>query len=181
MNIFMVSKSPEKSAKMLCDKHVIKMILESTQLLSTAKRMVDGTEYVDRSSGRSIRRWRLSDTTLENVLYKATHVNHPCNVWLRESITNYNWLYEHTKALCSEYTHRYGKVHKCESMLPYFLLYPPQLPSVGFTFPALAMPDEYKNSSCFVDSYRKYYIHTKLGFAKYTNREIPDFLQEHIQ
>lgn len=179
MNIFMLSSCPVESARQLCDKHVVKMILESTQMLSTAKRVIDGSEYIDRSSGRSIRRWRLSDNTLDTTLYKATHVNHPCNMWLRKSLTNFNWLLDHTTSLLSEYTHRYGKVHKCSSMIPMLSSFKPSIPDNGFTQPALAMPDEYKTSS-YTESYRKYYIHTKLGFAKYTNRDVPQFLKEYM-
>ena len=72
MNIFYVDKSPKKSAKMMCDKHIIKMILESAQMLCTAKRVLDGIEYTDfTKNGRKIRRWRLENPNEEAIIYKA--------------------------------------------------------------------------------------------------------------
>lgn len=91
MNIFVTSPCPQKSAQYLDDKRVIKMILESVQLLSTALNCLG-------SKGP----------------YKTTHLNHPCSIWVRESRSNYLWLIEHTKSLLEEYTKRYGKVHKCQ-------------------------------------------------------------------
>ena len=82
MNIFALSSDPFESAQMMCDKHVVKMIIETAQLLSTAHRVLDGEQYTDKTSnGRSIQRWRLTDAyDMENSLYKATHINHPSAV-----------------------------------------------------------------------------------------------------
>jgi hypothetical protein len=92
MNIFITDKSPCKSAENLDDKRVVKMILESAQMLSTAHH-------------------ELNSPVKEHV-YRPTHVNHPCNVWVRATKGNYVWLYEHFVALCEEYTKRFGKIHK---------------------------------------------------------------------
>ena len=80
MNIFYLDPDPKTCAQMHCDKHVTKMIIEYSQLMSTAHRVIDGEEYIDNSSGRKIKRWKLSDIR-EDVLYKATHINHPSAIW----------------------------------------------------------------------------------------------------
>lgn len=91
MNIFVSDPCPIKSAQNLDDKRVIKMILESAQMLCTALHE-HGHSHIAK--------------------YKATHKNHPCNIWARENQANYNWLYIHFIALSEEYTHRTGKIHK---------------------------------------------------------------------
>ena len=48
MNIFYLDRDPVIAAQMMCDKHVVKMILESAQMLSTAHRVLDGDEYATR-------------------------------------------------------------------------------------------------------------------------------------
>lgn len=90
MNIFVSNPCPIKSAQALDNRRVIKMILESTQLLSTAINFYGG-----------------------KAPYKSTHINHPCSIWTRTSKANAHWLLDHLKALCNEYTSRYNKVHKC--------------------------------------------------------------------
>ena len=76
MNIFYLDEDPVLAAQMHCDKHVVKMILESAQLLSTAHLLIDGDELAD-----------------ERGLYKATHKNHPSSKWVRDSSENYEWLW----------------------------------------------------------------------------------------
>jgi len=57
MNIFYLDKDPIVAAEMSCDKHVCKMIIESAQMLSTAHRMIDGTQYTGKTKkGRNIKR-----------------------------------------------------------------------------------------------------------------------------
>ena len=94
MNIFVTSSCPVECARNLCDRRVIKMVLESAQMLSTALR----EHGVD-------------------VGYKSTHKNHPSNVWARETRANWNWLYKHAMALCKEYTKRYNKIHKSQAVI----------------------------------------------------------------
>ncbi len=78
MNIFALHLEPKTCAEMHVDKHVVKMILEYSQLLSTAHRVLDGQQYVDDSSGRRIKRWKLNNSFAgDSLLYKATHINHP--------------------------------------------------------------------------------------------------------
>ena len=75
MNIFYLHKDPEISAKMHCDKHVVKMIIEYAQLMSTAHRILDGDEYEGKTKiGRRIRRWKHPNKNIENTIYKASHI-----------------------------------------------------------------------------------------------------------
>jgi hypothetical protein len=92
MNIFYLDHDTEKCAEYHVDKHVVKMILEYCQLLSTAHRLSDGLQEPGFSkTGRNVKRWRLLDNR-DSVLYQATHVNHPSAVWARASRENYLWL-----------------------------------------------------------------------------------------
>ena len=117
MNIFYLHEDPVRSAQLHCDKHVVKMIIEYAQMLSTAHRMLDGTQYIDQSSGRRIKRWRLANPYMESFLYKASHINHPSAVWVRENAIQYQYMYDMFVALCDEYTYRYGKVHMTDDKL----------------------------------------------------------------
>lgn len=178
MNIFYIHPDPYVAAQQMVDRHVVKMILESAQLLSTAHRLLDGREYADKTAaGRSARRWLLSDVR-ENVLYKATHMQHPSNVWVRQSSENYNWLYNHFLGLMNEYTFRYGKQHLCErNDISLMLMDAPTNIRVGvFTPPTPAMPDEYKVANDSLSSYRNYYKQGKAHLHKYTKREMPDWI-----
>ena len=83
MNVFYVDKHPVRAAEQMCDKHIVKMILESAQLLSTCHRVQDGTEYYDKTAnGRKIKRWKHPNPNLEPLLYKAGWVKHPSTIWL---------------------------------------------------------------------------------------------------
>lgn len=168
---------------MHCDKHVVKMILEATQMLSTAHRLLDGTETVVQkvtATGkvRNVKRWVLPDHR-EGILYSATHANHPCSIWTRETTANYRWQWELLVALCDEYRTRYGehKTHKVEaSGLMALLETPPTNLPVGDLTPfAQAMPDEYRNADA-VTAYRAYYLGAKQAMLKYTNRESPEWI-----
>ena len=177
MNIFYLHEDPQTCAQMHHDKHVVKMILETAQLLSTAHRVIDGEMYEDKTNnGRKIKRWRLEDVEKENTLYKATHINHPSNVWARETEANYNWLYKLFIHLGLEYTYRYGKVHESIRKLSVKLSQPPKnIKQAAMTKMPQAMPDEYKNESS-IEAYRTYYINEKKNQSKYTNRGIPTWL-----
>lgn len=176
MNIFYLHPDPKICAQMHVDKHVVKMILEYAQLLSTAHRMLDGTEYIDASSGRRIKRWRLPDPDLEQHLYKASHVNHPSAVWVRQSNNNYHWLMCLFQELLLEYTHRYGKHHSTERLVYWLRNTPTNIPDGDFTQPTPAMPDEYKVPDS-VQSYRNYYIGAKNKMANWKKRSIPEWYE----
>jgi hypothetical protein len=151
MNIFVLHKNPKVAARYCCDKHVVKMILESAQMLCAAH--PEGTAP-----------------------YKRTHYNHPCTVWTRTSLGNYKWLLKHAFALCKEYTHRYGKVHKTEAVINFCSTNYPQFDRTRRTPFPQAMPDEYKVQGDAVSAYRDYYLHEKSHFAVYTDRDVPLFL-----
>lgn len=177
MNIFMVHSDPVIAAQSLADKHVIKMVLESCQLLSTAHRLLDGHEYIGKTlTGRNVRRWSLADPR-EPILYQATHINHPSAVWARTSVENYNWLYEHAFALMMEYTHRYGKSHKCAGELSYMLASPPyNLKDFDMTKMPCAMAKEYIISEDTVENYRNYYKNGKKHLHRWSKRASPEWI-----
>ena len=173
MNIFYLHNDPRICAEMHCDKHVVKMIIEYAQLMSTAHRVLDGNEYIDlTTNGRRIKRWRLFDDR-EQLLMKASHINHPSGVWCRSNSSNYEWLYQMWQYLCDEYTHRYGKVHSCARLDYILCMTPDRIKDGVFYSPPPAMPDECKIPNNSLDSYRKYYIEKKSHFAKWSKRNIP--------
>ena len=139
MNIFYLDKDPKVAAIVQYNKHVVKMILESAQMLCTAHRYYGN----------------------EDVPYKTAHLNHPSSIWVRQNTKHYFWLYEHMLALGEEYTHRYGKIHmsitKCKEPLR---LAPINMPTYKFKQPPQCMPDEFK-SDCAIHAYWAYYIGEK--------------------
>jgi hypothetical protein len=146
----------------MCDKHVVKMIVEGCQMLSTNHRL-SGSHVV---------------YTQPVNLYKQSFQNHPCTVWARQNKENYMWLADHTLALCHEYTRRYDKTHSCESMAKWFsMYYPLRTPDGDLTPFAQAMPEQYKGSDAVV-AYRKYYLGEKAKFAKWKWGNIPSWFAE---
>jgi len=185
MNIFYVDRDPVVAAQCLVDKHVVKMILESAQLLSTAHRILDGEERVqqrlipgtlENPMYRKHRSWKLPDSR-DDTMYQATHVNHPSAVWCRTSIENYLWLADHFHALLCEYTYRYGKIHKCALDISYLLMSPPlELKEWDMTAMPSCMPDEYKVSDDPCTNYRMYYTIGKSKLHKWTKRQPPEWI-----
>ena len=177
MNIFYLDRDVDTCAEMHNDKHVVKMILEYAQLLSTAHRMLDGVLTIGLSeSGRKRRIYILSDER-EQVLYSATHANHPSAIWVRQNQQNYIWLSQLLYALCKEYTYRYGKVHKVQrgGLLEQLFNWPMNIPMGEFTEPTPAMPNDVKVSGDSIKSYRNYYIKNKAHLANWKNRKVPDW------
>jgi hypothetical protein len=180
MNIFYLSENPKQAAQYHLDKHVVKMILESAQLLCTAHRLLDGIQTKQAKTTRSgkirhVNRYVLANPLNNELMYNATHINHPCAAWCRDNINNYMWLYELFVALCDEYTFRYGKKHKTDLMLRDILKSAPvSISQSSFTFPAQAMPVQYKHSDPVI-AYRNYYIGAKAKFARWTKRSIPSW------
>ena len=177
MNIFYVSHDPVEAAQWLVDKHVVKMILESAQLLSTAHRVLDGIEIEGKSkTGRKARRWVLPDSR-DGIMYAATHINHPSAVWCRQSVQNYDWLVDHMFALMREYTSRYNKEHKCYGELSYVLQSPPHnLKEWDWTPMPSCMAPEYIISDDPLTNYRNYYRIGKVNLHKWTNRQPPEWI-----
>lgn len=178
MNIFILNEDPVIAAQEQCDKHVVKMIVESAQMLSTAHRMLDGSMERRASKSGSMLKYYYLDTDLEDQLYKACHHNHPCSIWVRESSTNYVWLYDHFMALCREYTYRYNKKHMTQTKLQWLLQKLPKNIPVGLQTPfKLAMQNE---PQCITDdtveSYHKYYLTKKDRFAMtWSKRQTPEW------
>lgn len=158
MNIFYLSNDPDDCARQHVDKHVVKMILETAQLLSNAHHMLDGAQVI-------------------KPIYKLTHKNHPSAIWVRASKQHYQWLHSLLKSLCKEYTHRYQKIHKVEhsGLLDILADSPMNLADKGWVSdPTPAMPDEYKTTTA-IESYRKYYKGAKSSFANWKNRPTPSW------
>jgi len=177
VNIFYLHNNQHECAKMHPDKHVVKMILEYAQLLSTAHRYLDGTPIVGHSdTGRKQSRYVLHDGR-DKLLYASTHINHPSAIWVRQSHENYKWLHRLLVELCKEYTYRYEKVHKVEASGLLHSLYSPPLGIPGgiFTEPTPAMPDEYKVPGDSVQAYINYYLGAKRHLANWKKRSIPSW------
>lgn len=175
MNIFYLDHDVRKCAEMHNDKHVVKMILEYAQLLSTAHRIIDGAvSFGVSQSGRKKVIYVLADNR-DPILYSATHINHPSAVWVRQSDKNYDWLFALFQALMDEYTHRYGKVHACSKLEMYLARVPEGIPQKPFTEPTPAMPDDVKVLNDSVASYRNYYIQNKTHLANWKKRDVPDW------
>ena len=181
MNIFQLDTDPKICAEYHLDKHVVKMILEYSQLLSTSHRILDGQHTESRTkTGRRTTTWRLDDDR-DSILYKATHNNHPSAIWARKSSGNYQWLQTLLASLASEYTFRYGRKHKCETdgLIARLATLPTNIHIGDMTPILLAMPDDYKVADG-VESYRNYYrlgkphIHSWKG--KVAGRPVPSWI-----
>lgn len=153
MNIFILHENPTKAAQMLCDKHVVKMTLETAQILCSV-----------------LHKHNISAP------YRPTHKNHPCVLWTGESEENFLWTVEHGLALGEEYTFRYGKQHKSVSVIEEAFCQADNVsfPQVERTPFVLCLPDQYKTVSA-VESYRTYYREDKKEFARWTKRQQPEW------
>lgn len=176
MNIFYLDRDVRLAAEYHCDKHVVKMILESAQLLSTAHRVLDGKMVIEaNANGRKMKRWRLDDSR-ENVLYKASHVNHPSAIWVRENMEHYRWLHNLMYFLIGEYKYRYGgKYHKCEAILQPLMDAPLNIDVGDWVDPPQAMPDDAKVPGDSVEAYRNYYRLHKRRMANWKIRGTPNW------
>lgn len=144
MNIFYVDSNPLISATQLCDRHVIKMGLESTQMICTT----------------------LHHFGIPNVPYKKAHYNHPCTIWVRQSLLHYNWLVQHAQSIFSEYSRRYGKVHKSQQILEWCINQPIPLTDQGFIAPPQCMPVDVQHADTVI-AYQNYYNVYKNKMAKW--------------
>lgn len=180
MNVFFLDEDPTICAEYHNDSHSSKMNIEYAQLMSTAHRYLDGHMWVGKTAnGRSIKRYFMEDTYLNDNLYLACHINHPSAIWARHSRANYEWLYAMWQALGREYTHRYGRVHESQRKLTDILLLPPKnIDNRRFTQPPPAMSNfpECIVEGDAVQSYRNYYIKAKHSFSKWTNRDVPPWM-----
>jgi hypothetical protein len=152
MNIFYLDHNTTKCAQYHNDKHVVKMILETAQLLCGAHWATGGTAP-----------------------YKPTHLNHPCAIWTRTNIENYKWLCDLGIKLCWEYNKRYLKTHKTYDIILWCCDNPPSLMNGKFFDPPMAMPDVCKIGNNVILSYRNYYMMEKRSFSKWKNGIIPEW------
>ena len=175
MNVFVLDNDPVVAARQHCNVHVVKMIIESAQMLSTAHRMCDG---LPSSSGKTMQQYYVLPDERENVLYKAVHKYHPCTVWTMETIQNYRWHWKLFDALCDEYTYRYGKTHKTDKVLREELYWgPANIADSDITKFPLAMKS---NPECMFDdpvkSYRAFYQTKQDRFKMaWSKRKKPDW------
>ena len=160
MNIFVLDECPIQSAQMQCDKHIVKMPLETAQMLCSV--------------------WHRHGQG-DKVPYREVHKNHPCTLWTGDSAENYEWLWQHGMELCFEYTRRYNKIHKCQQVIMdldkvHATMFP--VDTNGTPHPQ-CMPDEYKSTELRIHSntvraYRRYYVNGKKDIAKWEkSRAVP--------
>lgn len=184
MNIFVLSFDPKDAAEQHCDKHVIKMILETTQLLYMCWSVCgqdNWRQYLEDQlqQNQTLKAMEQNNQKVNFKTYKCGkgHTNHPCSKWVRESKDNYVWLTKLGLALCDEKMHRWpnNKPHSCLGHLEILSQnIPDNIPHVPQTPFALAMPNEYKIESC-IESYRAYYNNDKRSMFKWTNRPAPEW------
>ena len=174
MNIFYLNRDPKIAAQEHNNKHVVKMVLETAQLLCSAHRFLDADEIViTKVNKRTSTKYLFHNEEKEELVYKIAHINHPCTIWTRSNKKHYDWLYQLFVELCKEYTYRYSKVHKTETKLKSFLEQSPKNIVDGpFQQPPQAMPDKYKHADS-VKAYHNYYIGDKAYIGVWHKREIP--------
>ena len=158
MNIFFLDKTPEQSAHYLCDKHVVKMALETAQMLCTAYQQKYG---------------------IKEDLYKPAYSNHPMTKWVGNTGGNFFFTMRLFDCITDEYATRYLKWHKSRKTI--LLLHRKYKEwrdwKTPFTTPPQCMPDKYKlRSDLYVEAYRRYYRGEKNYFAKWDKvRNTPDW------
>ncbi|MCF7793667.1 MAG: pyrimidine dimer DNA glycosylase/endonuclease V [Candidatus Cloacimonetes bacterium] len=158
MNIFILDEDMQKCAEYHADQHVVKMILESTQILCTALN--------------------------ENGIiapYKSTHVNHPCTLWTGKSLSNWIWLRNFTLKLNEEFKFRFNHKDDHKSAKVTLELKEPPIPDLGLTEFAQAMPEKYRVPGNAVKAYRSFYIGEKSGFTTWTKRSVPAWFEAGFQ
>lgn len=151
MNLFVLDYDIPTCSKYHVNRHVVKMILETTQLLNNAL-IAHDKSYIP--------------------VYRPTHKNHPCSLWTSESRDNFTWLLQLGLSLCSEYTYRYDKIHKCQSILTQFSTLTHKISAGPLTPFKLCMPAIYHRADA-VESYRLYYKKEKSHIAQWSKRETP--------
>jgi hypothetical protein len=208
MNIFKLSEDTKTTAQMHCDKHLVKMILEYSQILSAAHRILDGIptkiEYFknevpkvkvvqllpgecakmepvdDVDESTHVKTFQLKLKIKNPMCYNLTHSNHPSTVWARGTSENYLWLASLLNECFKEYTIRYGKIHASTRVFNFLKNAPTNIKIGKQTAFALAMPDIYKVPDAVL-SYQNYYIGEKMRFAKWTNRKVPEWFLERVE
>lgn len=155
MNIFVLDTNIERCARFHCDQHVVKMILESVQMLCT-----------------------VLNKRGESTPYRSTHVHHPCVLWAEMSYDNFDWLRRLAIALNREYRYRFNKPEDHKSIAVLDKIAAIKFESCGLTPFAQAMPAAYKVRGDAVSAYRRFYIAEKLEFARWTRRRVPAWVKD---
>lgn len=199
VNVFYLDHDPSVAARSHCDRHVVKMILETAQLLSTAWHVL-APEAIETDTACTDPAYpfpslKNGDAAAARVLtapfnylgnqriYGRTHEHHPSAVWVRESTGNYDWLWRLGAALLDEYGFRYRRAHASRHVLRTLERHPAALPLGAQTEPPTAMPDEYvaldaEGYADAVASYRAYYLGAKRPLLTYTRRPPPGWARE---
>lgn len=196
VNVFYLDHDPGVAARAHADKHVVKMLLETAQLLSSVWHVlaphrletdIGSTDpafpRIDQKKEHEAQLDRDSlKTFIDNqLIYQLSHRNHPSAEWARETTGNYDWLWRLGAELSAEYTFRYGRTHASSVVIYTLEFTPPELPRGEQNEPPLAMPAEYfrydtDGNADAVPSYRAYYKEGKRHLLQYTKREPPDWL-----
>ena len=175
VNIFYLDENSNLAAQYHCDKHVVRMVLETAQILSTAHHVLDGDDN------------RFSQQALDRGLYRPTHFNHPTVKWVRGFSDHYIWTWKFFVSLCDEFEfRRKGKQHKSSQLIEPLKRPPTNIakaddPETKFISPPLVMPEEFHRDDA-VESYRDYYFYKwQKGIVSYDwGREMPDWLKARI-
>ena len=179
MNIFILDKNLDKCAEYHVDKHIVKMPLEAAQMLCTNHWIEKYLGHVPQKLTKE--EWAVIKEAKKNPVrdfpYLPTMYNHPCTIWARATLDNYEWLFGYALSLNEEYRYRYGKSHKSVHEVILNLPEPVSLPRDGLTDFAQAMPDELKGEDAIV-AYRKFYHKDKATFASWKYRDKPPWWSE---
>lgn len=154
MNLFPLDTDLTKCAEYAVDKHVYKILLEDSQLISNCY-------------------------PAEISLYKHSHINHPMSIWVKESLSNFNWAIQYGFALSKEYTYRYNKIHKCQAVLEFYSKNLPAIQNIGPTkMPRCfgAFKGIIPETDNVVNDYRQYYKLAKSHLFRWKNRSVPSWL-----
>lgn len=187
MNLFYLDEDLDKSAEYHVDKHIVKMPLEAAQLLCTAIWVDSVLGFVPRALDKDERevlnskKAKIKHLPMEErplTPYLPMMYNHPCTIWVRSSLDNFEWTHCYANALNDEYHYRYGKQHKSIVEVVNKLPEPQNMPRLGQTPFLMAMPDELKNEDDVIQSYRDYYHLDKATFAQWKYRDKPYWWDE---
>lgn len=151
MNIFILDHEVSKCAQYHGDKHVVKMVLETAQILCSAYHLL----------------------TNKDAPYRLTHKSHPCVVWATSCSENYDYLVELGLALAKEYMYRYGKTHKSEAVIKWCLENKPKGMPLKGSLDFISVVPAHCKSENVVEAYRNYYRIEKSHIAIWTRRPTP--------